>query len=219
MDLVGVDLVGVDLVGVDLVGVVVVWVVVVLGAVEVVVCVVVVWVVVVTAGWKLTNWVDSGAFSRLELVDDPEDPDEADVAVWFSALVRLYWAEVRLDSACSTVSCAAVGSRVASSCPLMTRSPSLTFSVCSVPLVWKLASTSVPGSTFPVPVTVDCTMPEAAVTVSVDVRAELVGGPSSITAATMAAANTATRPRMCQGTLMFTQLLTLLAERSLAQSE
>jgi hypothetical protein len=81
-----------------------------------------------------------------------------------------------------------------------------------------LASTSVPGSTFPVPVTVDCTTPLAAVTISVEVRAELVGGPSSITAATTAAANTATRPRMCQGTLMFTQPPTLLAERSPTQS-
>jgi hypothetical protein len=99
---------------------------------EVVVCVVVVvgvvWVVVVcvvvdVAGWKTTNSVDSSVGSRLVLVDDPDAPD---VAVWSSALVRLSSAEVRLDSACCTVSWAAVGSRVASSCPLATWSPSLT---------------------------------------------------------------------------------------------
>jgi hypothetical protein len=202
---------------------------VVVGAVRVVVVVgvvdvwvVVVWVVVTAAGWKVTNSVDSWEFSRLVLVDDPDapdDPEEADVVVWFSALVRLSSAEVRLDSACSTVSSAAVESRVASSCPLTTWSPSLTYSFCSVPLVWKLASTSVPGSTFPVPVTVDWTTPEAAVTVSVDVRAVLVGAPSSSTAAATAAANTATSPAMCQGSLMFTQLPTLLAGRSPGQSE
>jgi hypothetical protein len=164
----------------------------------VVVDVVVVCAAVVTAGWKVTNWVDSWTLSRLVPVDDP------DVAVWFSALVRLSWAEVRLDSACSTVSSAAVGSSVAMSWPLATWSPSLTERSCSVPLVWKLASTSVPGSTFPVPVTVDCTTPLAALTTSVDVRAVLVGGPSSSTAATTAAASSAAIPRMCQGILMLT---------------
>jgi hypothetical protein len=87
-----------------------------------------------------------------------------------------------------------------------------------VPLAWKLASTSVPGSTLPVPVTVDCTMPLAAVTTSVEVRVVEVGGPSSSTAATTAAANTAAIPRMCQGILMLTQPPTLLAGGSPAQS-
>ena len=102
----------------------VVCVVVVLGVVcVVVVCVVVVCVVVVRGRMEDDELVDSWVFSRLVLVDDPDDPD---VAVWFSALVRLSSAEVRLDCACSTVSWAAVGSRVASSCPLTTWSPSLT---------------------------------------------------------------------------------------------
>ena len=87
---------------------------------------VVVCVVVVTAGWKVTNCVDSWTFSRLVLADVPDAPDVPDVAVWFSALVRLSSAEVRLDSACSTVSSAAVGSSVAMSWPLATWSPSLT---------------------------------------------------------------------------------------------
>ena len=98
---------------------VVVWVVLVLGAVWVVV----VCVVVDVAGWKATNSVDSWVVSKPVLVDDPDAPD---VAVWSSALVRLSSAEVRLDSACCTVSWAAVGSRVAISCPLATWSPSLT---------------------------------------------------------------------------------------------
>ena len=68
------------------------------------------------------------------------------------------------------------------------------------------------------PVTVDCTTPLAAVTISVDVRVERVGVPSSSTAATTTAANTATMARMCQGTLMFTQLPTLLAGGSPTQS-
>jgi hypothetical protein len=207
---VGVVRVGVVVVRVRVGDVVVREVVVVVGAV--LVDVVVVCVAVVTAGWKVTNSVDSWTVSRLVLVDDP------DVAVWFSALVRLSCAEVRFDSACSTVSSAAVGSSVAMSWPLTTWSPSLTERFCSVPPVWKLASTSVPGSTFPVPVTVDCTMPLAAVTTCVDVRAVLVGGPSSSTAATTAAASTAPIPRMCQGILILTQLPTLLAGRSPAQS-
>jgi hypothetical protein len=89
---------------------------------------------------------------------------------------------------------------------------------CSVPLVWKLASTSVPASTLPVPVTVDWTTPEAAVTVSVDVRVDRVGGPSSMTAATTTAANSAMSPRTCQGRRRFTQLPSLLGERSPGQS-
>ena len=87
---------------------------------------------------------------------------------------------------------------------------------CSVPLVWKLASTSVPASTLPVPVTVDCTTPLVAVTISVEVRVDAAGAPSSMTAATTAAANTAIRPRTCQGIRRFTQLL-LLAGRSPVQ--
>jgi hypothetical protein len=52
----------------------------------------------------------------------------------------------------------------------------------SVPLAWKFTLTSAPGSTLPVPVTLDWTMPFCAVTICVEVRAELVGGPSWRTA-------------------------------------
>jgi hypothetical protein len=83
----------------------------------------------------------------------------------------------------------------------------------SVPLVWKLASTSVPASTFPVPVTDEVTTPRVAVTTSVAVRAAWVGGPSVSTAATTAAASTTISPRMGQGIRMFTQRPPLLARR------
>jgi hypothetical protein len=46
-----------------------------------------------------------------------------------------------------------------------------------VPLVWKFTSRSLPASTLPVPDTVDWTTPFAAVTICVEVRAELDGGP------------------------------------------
>jgi hypothetical protein len=58
----------------------------------------------------------------------------------------------------------------------------LTSTFESVPLVWKFTFMSVPASTFPEPVTLDWTTPFAAVTICVDVRAELVGGPISATA-------------------------------------
>jgi hypothetical protein len=53
----------------------------------------------------------------------------------------------------------------------------LTSTFESVPLVWKLTSTSEPASTLPLPETVDWTMPLDAVTICVEVRAELVGAP------------------------------------------
>jgi hypothetical protein len=63
-----------------------------------------------------------------------------------------------------------------------------------VPLVWKLTESSTAGSTSPDPVTVDCTMPRSAVTISFAVRAELVGEPISriprTTATTPTAAST-----------------------------
>ncbi|MGB0095408.1 MAG: hypothetical protein WBP81_23080 [Solirubrobacteraceae bacterium] len=42
--------------------------------------------------------------------------------------------------------------------------------------------TSAPACTFPLPETVDWTTPVSAVTISRDVRAELLGGPTSMTA-------------------------------------
>jgi hypothetical protein len=60
------------------------------------------------------------ALSRLVVLVEPE------VVVCASALARLSCAEVRLSCAWSTVSWAAVGSRVARSCPLTTWSPSFT---------------------------------------------------------------------------------------------
>jgi hypothetical protein len=46
-----------------------------------------------------------------------------------------------------------------------------------VPLALKLTSTSVPAAMLPLPVTVDWTTPCSALTISLDVRAELLGGP------------------------------------------
>jgi hypothetical protein len=66
--------------------------------------------------------------------------------------------------------------------------PTFTYTRESVPLVWKLAPTSVPAWTFPVPDTVDWMTPFSAVTVCLAVRAELVGTPISVTASTATAA-------------------------------
>jgi hypothetical protein len=62
-----------------------------------------------------------------------------------------------------------------------------------VPLVLKLTATSVPAAMLPVPVTVAWTTPWVAVTISFDVRAELVGAPISDIAS--AATAIATTPR------------------------
>lgn len=53
--------------------------------------------------------------------------------------------------------------------------------VDSVPLVWKFTFSSAPAWTLPVPETVDWTTPFSAVTICVDVRAELVGAPIWVT--------------------------------------
>jgi len=50
--------------------------------------------------------------------------------------------------------------------------------------VLKLTLTSVPAAMLPLPVTVDWTTPWSAVTISFEVRAELVGTPISATART-----------------------------------
>jgi hypothetical protein len=68
----------------------------------------------------------------------------------------------------------------------------LTYTSWSVPLVLKLTVTSVPAAMLPLPVTLDWTTPCSAVTISRDVRAELVGGPICDTAS--AAIATATTP-------------------------
>jgi hypothetical protein len=74
----------------------------------------------------------------------------------------------------------------------------LTSTADSVPLVWKFTLTSLPPWTLPVPETVDWTMPFSAVTICVEVRAELVGAPIWATPrATMATAATASMYR-CQ---------------------
>ena len=57
----------------------------------------------------------------------------------------------------------------------------------------KLTLTSVPAAMFPLPVTVDCTTPCSAATISRDVRAELVGAPISVTASTITATATTAR--------------------------
>src|ERR1700679_2854798 len=73
-------------------------------------------------------------------------------------------------------------------------SPCLTYRCWRVPLAWKLTESSTAGSTSPDPVTVDCTTPRSAVTISFAVRAELVGEPiwriPSTAAATAIAAST-----------------------------
>ena len=74
----------------------------------------------------------------------------------------------------------------------MTCWPTWTYTSWSVPLELKLTVTSVPAAMFPLPVTVDWITPCSAVTVSLDVRAELVGGPISDTAS--AATAIATTP-------------------------
>jgi hypothetical protein len=71
----------------------------------------------------------------------------------------------------------------------------------SVPLVWKFTATSVPASTLPLPETVDWTTPFSAVTTCVDVRAELVGGPISVTARTAMVTASTARTYKYQGLL------------------
>jgi hypothetical protein len=117
---------------------------------------------------------------------------ETEVEVPFSTAVSWSSAAVSWASAWSTVSCAEVGSSVASSWPWLTCWPTVTFTCWSVPLVLKLTVTSVPASTLPLPETVDCTTPSSAATTSREVRLVLPGGPISVTARTMTA--TATSP-------------------------
>jgi hypothetical protein len=105
-------------------------------------------------------------------------PELLDVDCPFSVAVRLSSAAVSVACACCRVSRAEEESSVAISCPF-TRCPTLRSTLFSVPLVAKFTSSSVLGSTLPVPDTVVCTTPSAAVTSSVEVRAELAGVPSS----------------------------------------
>src|ERR1700733_3303077 len=58
---------------------------------------------------------------------------------------------------------------------------------------------SVPAAMLPVPLTVDCTTPCSAVTISLDVRAELVGGPISVIASTATAMATTASTYRNQG--------------------
>jgi hypothetical protein len=160
----------------------------------VIVVVVVVVVVVVAVGFAVvadTNSVvpEPAAVSRLVLVED-------ELAC---AAVNCCCAAVRLWSAWSSESCAEVESSVASSWPLVTCWPAFTYTCDSVPLVWKFTLTSAPAWTFPLPDTVDCTIPFSAVTICVEVRAELVGGPICASArAAIATAATASMYR-CHG--------------------
>ena len=131
----------------------------------------------------------------LELFEEPLDEPPVDVPS--STSVRLSSAAVRLACADSSVSSAADGSSVAISCPFLTRCPTLTSTLFSVPEVSKLSVSSTPGSTSPLPETVVWTTPLAAVTSSVEVRAELVVGvpswvmPKMITPAATAASRIA----------------------------
>jgi hypothetical protein len=67
-----------------------------------------------------------------------------------------------------------------------------------VPLVAKLSVTLVAGSTLPLPDTLLWTTPRAAVTVSVEVRAELFGVPMSAIPNAIMAAAIAARMYRCQ---------------------
>jgi hypothetical protein len=64
----------------------------------------------------------------------------------------------------------------------------LTSTDCRVPLVPKFSVSSVDGSTLPLPETVVWITPAVACTVSVEVRAELDGGPISVIARAISAA-------------------------------
>jgi len=202
----GAVVVGVVVVGVVVVGVVVV----VVGVVVGVVVVGVVGVVVVVAaarvaarvelaaapdvGWKDTNSVASEfVVSRLAVDDEPVPELEL--------LLDPSSAAARSSSAASSVSFAAVRLRVASTWPFRTCCPTFTYTCASVPLVWKLTSTSVPASTLPLPDTVDWTTPSCALTTSVEVRAELVGGPTSETASTTTRTATPASTYICHGRL------------------
>jgi hypothetical protein len=115
--------------------------------------------------------------------DEPEDePPEVELLEEVPSSSAVSWssAAVRLVCASSSVSSAAEGFSDAISCPFLTCCPTVTSTLCSVPLVAKLTAWSTPGSTLPLPETVVWTTPLAAVTVSFEVRAELVGVPSSV---------------------------------------
>jgi hypothetical protein len=125
------------------------------------------------------------AAEPVELPEEPafEEPvEELPVDVPSSTSLRLSSASVRLAFASSSVRFAEDGSSVAISCPFLTCWPTLTSTLCSVPEVPKLRVSFTPGSTSPLPETLDWTTPLAAVTSSVDVRAALVDGvPSWVT--------------------------------------
>ena len=145
-----------------------------------------------------TNWVVLGGSVRLAPVavplPDPEPPPPpADVAVPFSTSFSCSSAAVRLSSAAFRDSWAEAGSSVAINCPSVTCCPAETSTLWRVPLALKLTATSVDGSTFPEPVTVDCTTPFWAAMTSRDVRAELEGAPISTTPRTATAIATAPR--------------------------
>jgi hypothetical protein len=71
-----------------------------------------------------------------------------------------------------------------------------------VPLVWKFTLRSLPAWTLPVPETVDWTTPFSAVTICVEVRAELVGAPIWATARTAIATTAIASRYRCQGRLV-----------------
>jgi hypothetical protein len=139
----------------------------------------------------------------LVLVPEPE-PELEDVSVEASNVdssseVSVSCADFRVVSSSSSVRLAEEGSSVAISCPFLTCSPTLTSMLFRVPLVWKLTSSSTPGSTFPLPETVLWTTPSAAVTSSVDVRAELVVVPIWVMEKTITAIATAASRAMYHG--------------------
>jgi len=161
---VGVGRVGVvlDAVVVGVVGLVVVGVVVgvvVVGVGPVVVVSVVVGVVDVLVGVVVTSETNS-VDATAPVYDVRVAPVEDDCPAL--AACRLYWAACRFASASLSVSFAADGSSVAISWPFLTYWPTLTLTLCNVPLVAKFTSCWTPSSTLPLPDTVSWTTPACA---------------------------------------------------------
>jgi len=108
-----------------------------------------------------------------------------------SSLARFASAESRLAFACSSVTSELCGSSVASSSPWVTCSPWVTYMSVTVPLVLKPRLSWLAACRLPLPDTVDWTTPAATVAVRVTVVVLPEAGPTTRTAATIAAAQRA----------------------------
>src|SRR2546430_7787562 len=117
-----------------------------------------------------------------------------------SAEARPACAERSCASACPTVSSALCESMVASSWPSTTCWPALTFTPVRRPALAKLTLVC-RAWIVPLPDTVDCTTPRAAVTVR-DLAAGALSGPTTSTAATTAPAHSRVRTTHVQRGLL-----------------